>query len=231
MNNLDKHIYIIDTTNGMDRATITFLEDAGFIVTVFLDAEDFFKAFRSEFCDFVILNVEISDSSMLTICSKIRLQSTVPLIVISKRSLSDDNITAINLGCDDYITRPVSPTELLARISSIFRRIFFENKNNMDSSYIFGNLEINLKRHEVRLGPDLIHLTGKEFNVLSYLIEHKDRIVSRDEMLKNIWGFNYDSVETRAIDDCIKRLRKKLSSHGSSVIVETVRGYGFKITT
>lgn len=214
----------------MDNPTILLLKNAGFIVNIFKNADDFFNEFNLKPCDFVILNVVISDIDRFVLCSKIRLLSTVPIIVVSSESSGDDNITAINLGCDDYISKPFSSIELLTKISSILRRISFENEDNREASYVFGNLEINLKRHEIRSESKLIHLTNKEFDVLAYLIEHKDRIVSRDEMLKNIWGFAYNSVETRAIDDCIKRLRKKLSTSGSNVIVETVRGYGFKVT-
>ncbi|MGB5823161.1 MAG: response regulator transcription factor [Proteocatella sp.] len=230
MQNNDKLIYIIDMSDDMDSPTILLLENAGFIVNMFKKADDFFNEFNLKPCDFIIINVEIPDSNMFTLCSKIRLHSTVPIILISSLSSYVDNITAINVGCDDYISKPFSSIELLTKISSIFRRINFENEDITESPYIFGDLEINLKRHEVRYESNLIHLTSKEFNVLSYLVEHKDRIVSRDEMLTNIWGFTYEPVETRAIDDCIKRLRKKLSVSGASVVVETVRGYGFKVT-
>lgn len=230
MQNIDKLIYIIDISNDMDNPTIILLENAGFIVNIFKNPDDFFNEYKLKPCDFVILNVQSSDMNRFTLCSKIRLFSTVPIIVVSSTSSGDDSITAINLGCDDYISKPFSSIELLTKISSILRRIYFENEDNAESSCVFGNLEINLKRHEVISGSKLIHLTNKEFDVLSYLVEHQDRIVSRDEMLKNIWGFVYNDVETRAIDDCIKRLRKKLSISESNVIVETVRGYGFKVT-
>jgi len=230
MQNIDKLIYIIDMSDDIDNPTILLLENSGFIVTIFKKSDYFFNEFNLKPCDFIILNVEMSDMNMFALCCKIRLHSTVPLIVISGIFYGNDHITSIDLGCDDYITKPFSSVEILTKISSILRRISFENTNNINPSYVFGDLEIDLKRHEVRYGSKFIHLTSKEFDVLSYLIEYKDRIISRDEMLKNIWGFAYDSVETRAIDDCIKRLRKKLSTHGSKVIVETVRGYGFKVT-
>ncbi len=214
----------------MENPAIVLLKNAGFTINLFTNADDFFREFSIKPCDFIIINVETSDRNTFVLCSEIRLQSTVPIIIISAADSEEDRVTAINLGCDDYVNRPFPPIELLARISSIFRRIDFESNKNAEYSYAFGTLTINLRRHEVKSGLDLIHLTNKEFDVLSYLIDNKDRIVSRNEMLKNIWGFSYDTVETRAIDDCIKRLRKKLSDSRSNVFVETVRGYGFRIT-
>lgn len=164
-----------------------------------------------------------------SLCSLVRQKSSVPIIIVSAKDTEPDKIAGLTLGSDDYLTKPFSPMELIARIKSIFRRIELDNSNSTETK--------NLSISDVTINPDLkqvefngadIGLTKMEFEVVYYLTINKNRAVSRSELLDKIWGFE-NEVETRATDDAIKRIRKKLSDAGSNLKIETVWGFGFKI--
>ena len=226
----DKTIQIVDISENIDQEFVKILRDKGFSVDIFKSPDEFLDDFSKNSSGFIIINVKESDMKIFNLCSVIRMRSTVPVIIVSEKSLENDLVTAINMGCDEYIAKPVSSMELLARVSSILRRIEYENQKSGECVYSFGDIVINLRRHEVLSGSEILHLTNKEFEVLLYLIDHSDRVAGRSEMLSNIWGFSSDLIETRAIDDCIKRLRKKLADSSSNVKIETVRGHGFRIS-
>lgn len=224
------NIFIIDLSGNFEKDLIEMFIKQNFNVIIFNDKKDFLDKFENLIPDLIVLNTESSDINIFSICSKVRSKSTIPFIVFSNEASEEQIITAINICCDDYFVRPFYIEEVFAKILSLFRRIDFESKKcNMNCSYSYGNLYINLKKHEVLINSESVYLTSKEYEVLIYLLENVGNVVNRDELLLNVWGFDTGSVETRAIDDCIKRLRKKLSDSGADLIIETVRGYGFKI--
>lgn len=134
------------------------------------------------------------------------------------------------MGCDDYMAKPFSPIELVARVQAIFRRMAMMTPDkSSDDILICGDLKIDKARREVTKDGKTVDLTPNEFNLISYLALNSARAVSRDELLKELWKFGSSDVDTRATDDAMKRLRKKLSECGSEVKIETVRGFGFRI--
>jgi DNA-binding response OmpR family regulator len=164
-----------------------------------------------------------------SLCSTIRRQSTVPIIIVSAKDTEPDKIAGLTLGSDDYLTKPFSPMELIARIKSIFRRIELDKtKNDTVQEIRIGDIVINTDKKQAEFNGKNIGLTGMEFNLLYYLAQNKNKAVSRSELLDKVWGFE-NFVETRATDDMIKRLRKKLSDSGSALKIETVWGFGFKV--
>lgn len=164
-----------------------------------------------------------------SLCSLVRKQSSVPIIIVSAKDTEPDKITGLTLGSDDYLTKPFSPMELIARIKSIFRRIELDKTYTPNNQAInIGDISINPQVKQAEFGSKNIGLTGMEFSLLYYLIINRNRAVSRSELLEKIWGFEND-VETRATDDMIKRIRKKLSDAGSALKIHTVWGFGFKI--
>lgn len=226
----DRTINIVDISENIDQEFVKILKNRGFYVKIFNNQDEFISDFNKSKAGFIIINVSQSDIRVFNLCSLIRIKSTAPVIIISEKTLDDDLVTAINMGCDEYIVKPVSSNELIARVNSILRRIEYEYEKNCECMYYFGDIVINLRRHEAVSGSEVLHLTNKEFEVLLFLIDNSDKVASRNEMLRNIWGFESGLIETRAIDDCIKRLRKKLAEFESNVKIETVRGHGFKIT-
>lgn len=166
----------------------------------------------------------------LSTCSILRNISSVPIIIVSAKDSDLDKVTGMNLGCDDYLTKPFSPIELLARIRSIFRRIEIDKGEQATRNILFfGDLVINKNQLSAQVKDTPINLTKNEFSLIVYLIENKDRAISREELLRKVWEFKVSEIDTRATDDTIKRLRKKLLDNDSKVYIKTIRGFGFKI--
>ncbi len=227
---IKKSIYIADDEQNIREAIKTFLESSGYLVTAFERGDTLLEAFKHTACDLVILDVMMPGSNGFSICSEIRKLSTVPIIMLTARDSDLDYATGLNLGSDDYFTKPFSAMSLVMRVKAIFRRIEFDKQNSQspidDGQLSFGELSLNTKSKTALRGDMVLALTPNEYDLLKYLIERNDQAVSRDELLENIWGFNTE-IETRATDDTVRRLRKKLE--GSNVMIEAVWGFGFRL--
>lgn len=224
-----KLIYIADDETNIRNIIKSFLLKEGFEVETFDDGSALFEAFNRKPADMLVIDIMMPNMDGYSLCSLVRQKSSVPIIIVSAKDTEPDKIAGLTLGSDDYLTKPFSPMELIARIKSIFRRIELDNSNSTETK--------NLSISDVTINPDLkqvefngadIGLTKMEFEVVYYLTINKNRAVSRSELLDKIWGFE-NEVETRATDDAIKRIRKKLSDAGSNLKIETVWGFGFKI--
>lgn len=225
-----KSIYIADDEENIREAIKTFLESDGYAVTAFENGDLLLESFQTEACDLIILDVMMPGSSGFTICQEIRKLSTVPIIMLTARDSDLDYATGLNLGSDDYFTKPFSAMSLVMRVKAIFRRIEFEKQKvgHVDDTHLlsYGDIAINPKGKTVNIKGQEVLLTPNEYDLLEYLIERNDQAVSRDELLENIWGYNTE-IETRATDDTVRRLRKKLEH--SNVIIEAVWGFGFRL--
>ena len=195
------------------------------------DANLLFEAFGKTPADLVILDIMMPGTDGLTLCGELRKTSSVPIIIVSAKGSEMERVEGITIGCDDYMAKPFSPIELVARVQAIFRRIAMTApKEEADRNLLAcGDLMIDKARREVTRDSRPVELTASEFNLLTYLAENRDRAVSRDELLQKLWDFGHSEIDTRATDDTMKRLRRKLSDCGSDVVIETVRGFGFRI--
>ena len=225
----NKLIYIADDEVNICNIIKSFLIKDGFQVQTFYDGDSIFAAFNKKIPDMIIIDIMMPGMDGYSICSLVRSKSNIPIIIISAKDTEPDKITGLTLGGDDYLTKPFSPLELIARIKSIFRRIDLD-KNEIIHSRVITAEDIYLYNDlkEARFGEINIGLTGMEYSLLHYLVTNKNRAISRNELLDKIWGFEME-VETRATDDMIKRIRKKLSLVNSTLKIETVWGFGFKI--
>ncbi len=223
---MNKIVYIADDDQNIRELICSFLQSEEFTVVAFEDGNSLLRAFIERQADMVILDIMMPGTDGLTLCSKIREISNVPIIIVSARDSEIDRITGITLGSDDYLTKPFSPMELIARVKAIFRRMSNNNIIKEQSVLSAGNMRINLKTREVFIDESIIQLTPTEFALVAYFLKNKDKALSREELLKNVWQYDFD-VETRATDDVIKRLRKKLQN--STVRISAVWGYGFKL--
>ncbi len=230
MSEIKKSIYIADDEINIREALKLFLESEGYIVTPFENGDLLLDAFKKEACNLVILDIMMPGSDGFAICTELRKLSTVPIIMLTARDSDLDYATGLSLGSDDYFTKPFSAMSLVMRVKAIFRRIEFEKQNQghpEDGREItFGDISIDPKSKIVKLSGNELQLTPNEYELLRYMIEMKDRAVSRDELLENIWGYSTE-VETRATDDTVRRLRKKLDQ--SNVVIEAIWGYGFRL--
>jgi len=219
-----KLIYVADDDTNIRHIITSFLKNEGFKVESFLDGEQLLTAYNHQIPDLVILDIMMPGRDGLQICDELRKLGTVPIIIVSARDSELDRITGITLGSDDYLVKPFSPLELVARVKALFRRLDYQHINNDWVSY--GDIKMQEDTRSCVICDKKIELSPMEFAFLYYLIKNQSRAVSREELLKQVWKFDYE-VDTRASDDLVKRLRKKLSH--SQVVIEAVWGYGFKL--
>lgn len=225
-----KLIYIADDETNIRNIIKSFLIKEGFDVETFDDGSTLFEAFNKKPADMLVIDIMMPNMDGYSLCALVRQKSSVPIIIVSAKDTEPDKIAGLTLGSDDYLTKPFSLMELIARIKSIFRRIELDNTSSSKHKNVLTieDIAINSDLKQVQFNGVDIGLTKMEFEVLYYLTVNKNRAVSRSELLDKIWGFE-NEVETRATDDMIKRIRKKLSDAESTLKIETVWGFGFKI--
>lgn len=226
---MKKSIYIADDEQNIRDLIYLFLANEAFEVTAFSNGDDLLAAFLTKPADMVILDIMMPGTDGLSICTQIRKQSNALIIIVSARDSETDRIAGITLGSDDYLTKPFSPMELVARVKALFRRIELDTGSTSQTVFSFGNLSIDSLSRESQINGRTFEMTPTELALMVYMIQNSSRALSREELLKNVWKFDFE-VDTRATDDVVKRLRKKLVSAGCNVKVESVWGYGFKLT-
>lgn len=224
-----KRIYIADDEANILNIMSVFLEREGFSVTAFTNGQALVDAFRESEPDLVIVDIMMPKLDGFSASSIIRQVSTVPIIIVSAKDAEADRVAGLTLGGDDYLTKPFSPLELVARVKSLFRRVEMESNRHAPSPFQkVADIVIDPYGKQVTCRGIELQLTGLEFAMLHYMVENRYRAVSRAELLDKVWGFE-TAVETRATDDTVKRLRRKLAAAGSVLKIETVWGYGFRL--
>ena len=225
---MNELIYVADDEKNIRELIKSFLEEEGFVIELFETGDKLLRRFEQKKPDLVILDVMMPGTDGFSACSLIRKKSDIPIVLLTARDTDADYITGFTLGCDDYFTKPFSPVKLTMRVKAMLKRLSKESEKETKDILCFGDIRINPLQKTVYCKGEEIKLTNTEYLLLSYMIENKEKAVSRDELLNTIWGYdNY--VETRVTDDTIKRLRKKIRGQNSNVIIETVWGFGFKL--
>ncbi len=223
---MSKVIYIADDEQNIRDIITGFLSKEGYLTHAFSNGEELLKLFLQQPSDLVILDVMMPGADGLSICNTIRQMNNVPIIIVSARDSELDRITGITMGSDDYLVKPFSPMELVARVKAIFRRIDLERSSKATNLLSYGNITLNPSMRTATADEKVIDLTPTEFDLLVYMFSNSSRAVSREELLKNVWKFDSEA-DTRATDDVLKRLRKKLVN--TSVKITTLWGFGFKL--
>lgn len=229
---MDKVIYIADDDDNIRNLLKSFLEREGYIIYGFPTGDDLLKRFITNPCDLIILDVMMPGRDGFFILTEIRKISNVPIIMLTARDSDADYIEGLNLGSDDYFTKPFSPIKLVTKVKSVFRRLEDSASESAlpttsDDELVYSDIRINRKAKTATLKDDNLPLTPNEYSLLSYLIVNRDRAIPRAELLDKIWGYETE-IETRVADDTVKRLRKKLAD--SDAKITTVWGYGFRLT-
>ena len=225
-------IYLADDEKNIRELMNAFLTQEGFSVRTFADGDSLLAACAQKMPDLVILDIMMPGTDGLSVCSQLRQKDAdLPIIIVSAKDSPYDRVTGLTLGGDDYLVKPFLPLELVARIRALLRR---SNRHSLSadaaapSELSFGSLVLSPALRSATLHGEPLPLTPTEFDFLAYLTEHQDRAVSREELLRALWQFDWQA-DTRATDDLLKRLRRKLREHQSDVRIETVWGYGFKL--
>ncbi len=225
---MGKRIYIAEDDADIRALIELFLNNEGFAVRAFATGDALLDAFLAQPADMVILDIMLPGTDGLTLCARLRQRSNVPIIIVSARDSEADRIAGITLGSDDYLTKPFSPMELTARVKALFRRLELDRGAPEPDSLQLNNITLDTAARTAAAGGAPLDLTPTEFLLLAYLLRQGERAVSREELLKNVWKYDFE-VDTRATDDVMKRLRKKLSQAGAELRIETVWGFGFRV--
>lgn len=223
---MTKIIYFADDEKNIRDLVVPFLEHDGFTVRAFETGDLLLEAYKNQKPDLVILDIMMPGTNGLDVMKSIRQYDNVPIIMLTARDSDVDFITAFNLGTDNYFTKPFSPIKLSLHVKALFKRLDEKAIKN-DTQYQFLDLTLDTEKRIALLSNEEMPLTKTEFDFLLVLIEKPETAFSRETLLNRIWGF--DDIESRAVDDTIKRLRKKFKQYHSQVSIKTVWGYGFKL--
>ena len=220
-------IFIADDEKNIRDLLGKFLEDAGHEVRLFENGDSLLTELDNSVPDIVVLDVMMPGIDGFTACGRIRkAYPDITILLLTARDTDADFMTGFMAGCDDYLTKPFSPLKLTLKVNAILSKLGKNEKNTDEMA--FGDLSVGVSSFSCRVLDSELKLTKTEFQVLSLLLSTPEKAVSRDKLLSDIWG--YSEVETRVTDDTMKRLRKKLKDAGSRVHIETVWGFGFKLT-
>lgn len=229
---MNRLIYVADDEKNICFLIQNFLEKEGYTVRCFGDGESILAACKEKMPDLCILDIMMPGMDGLAVCTQLRKESHVPIIIVSAKDSPLDRITGLTLGSDDYLVKPFLPLELVTRVKALFRRAdgFAAQEKDVQDTYEFGDIRLYPRRRAAKLKNEEFALTPLEFDFLCHMMSHPEHAASRDDLLKALWKVDSREVDTRAVDDMVKRLRKKLKSSDSSVRIETVWGYGFRLT-
>jgi DNA-binding response OmpR family regulator len=228
----NKLIYVVDDEQKIRDLIKTYLLKEGFDVEVFPEGSSAFERFSKSPSDMLIIDIMMPVMDGYTLCREIRKISEVPIIMVSAKDDEIDRVLGLELGSDDYISKPFSPRELVARVKTIFRRIKNElqiKQEQQGNEIKCGDIVLYTDQRKVLRDNLEIELTAKEYDFMLYLVKNKNRVFTREQLINSIWGYDYIG-ETRAIDDLVKRVRKKLADVDSVLEITTVWGYGYKIS-
>jgi len=220
-------IFIADDEKNIRDLLGKFLEDAGHEVRLFENGDSLLTELDNSVPDIVVLDVMMPGIDGFTACGRIRkAYPDITILLLTARDTDADFMTGFMAGCDDYLTKPFSPLKLTLKVNAILSKLGKNEKNTDEMA--FGDLSVDVSSFSSKVLDNELKLTKTEFQVLSLLLSNPEKAVSRDKLLSDIWS--YSEVETRVTDDTMKRLRKKLKDAGSRVHIETIWGFGFKLT-
>lgn len=219
-------IFVVDDEDNIRQLIMQYLQNEGYVVETFANVEDLSRRLETSYPDMLILDIMLPGQDGLQFCRDFRQHSRIPIIFISARRKALDRIAGLEIGGDDYLPKPFSPRELVARVRSVFRRTMVPP--DPQPYMLAGNLKLVTQDRLVLIDGEEISLSSKEYDLLALLIQHPQRTFNRQELLDRIWGYDYEGSE-RAVDDLIKRLRRKLNESNSKTNIKTIWGYGYRL--
>ncbi len=219
-------IYCVEDDDNIRDLIIYTLNSTGFEAKGFVDSLSFFPALAKCKPELILLDITLPYTSGIDILKQLKSSTStqhIPVILITAKSSEYDKIQGLDLGADDFVTKPFGIMELVARVKAVLRRTYKENKKAL---LTYKELSLDLDRHSVHVNQTAVSLTLKEFKLLQKLIENQSLVLTREQLLEEIWGYDYYG-ETRTVDVHIRSLRVKLGDAGQ--YIETVRGVGYRL--
>jgi DNA-binding response OmpR family regulator len=204
-----------------------YLKKAGFLPTLVASGRDVIPHIKRDTPDLIVLDLMLPGLDGLQLCRTIRADTNtaaIPIIMLTAKGEESDRIAGLELGADDYITKPFSPNEVIARIKALLRRS--QRVGPADTRMTYGPLTVDVDRHVVKVSGEEVKLTAKEFLLLQYLMQHRGRVLSRDLLLSDVWSYAYTGG-TRTVDVHVRRLREKVPMLADAIV--TVKQFGYKL--
>jgi DNA-binding response OmpR family regulator len=219
-------ILVVEDESSIASFVSLYLKNAGYGVRGAATGTEALKQVAREMPGLIVLDLMLPDIDGIEVCKRIRQTSDVPILMLTARDEDVDKIIGLEVGADDYLTKPFNPRELVARVKSILRRAAPERRDLASETIDHGDLHIDAGRREVRVGSEEIQLAPKEFDLLWELLDHRGLVLTRDQLLERVWGYTF-AGDTRTVDVHVRQLRRKL---GDASPVVTVWGVGYKVS-
>ena len=222
-------IFCVEDDSNIRELVVYTLETTGFQARGFEDGKEFWETLALETPRLVLLDIMLPGEDGLEILKKLKSSSrtwNIPVIMVTAKGAEYDKVKGLDLGADDYVAKPFGMMELVSRVKAVLRRSE-ANARDQKSILAAGDIEIDTKKHEVTAAGDVVNLTLKEYELLKRLMENQNVVMTRDRLLEDIWGYDFDG-ETRTVDVHVRTLRQKLGSCGEQI--ETVRGVGYRMS-
>ena len=219
-------ILVVDDEPTLRESLAEALDADGFRVVTAADGREALAQFREHRPELVVLDLMLPDIDGIEVCRRLRKATDMPILMLTARDEDVDKIIGLEVGADDYMTKPFNPRELVARVKSILRRVGPEGRERESAQLRHGDLTIDAGRREVRVGETEVQLAPKEFDLLWELLDHKGLVLTRDQLLERVWGYTF-AGDTRTVDVHVRQLRRKL---GDASPIVTVWGVGYKVS-
>jgi DNA-binding response OmpR family regulator len=220
-------ILVVEDETSIASFVAAYLRNAGYAVKTAASAQTALITLAGETPALVILDLNLPDGDGVELCRRIRKTSDVPILMLTARDEDIDKIIGLEVGADDYMTKPFNPRELVARVKSILRRAAPERRRTESEELQHGDLTINAGKREVHVGDEEIRLAPKEFDLLWELLDHRGIVLTRDQLLERVWGYTF-AGDTRTVDVHVRQIRRKL---GDASPIVTVWGVGYKVAS
>ncbi|WP_353097669.1 response regulator transcription factor [Tissierella praeacuta] len=216
-------ILVVEDENILREVIVDYLIDDGYQVLEAADGEKALELFQSDSIDLVILDIGLPKIDGWSVCRRIRKNSNIPIIILTARSDEDDSILGYELGADDYLIKPYNPRVLMAKV----KRFLEKYSGMVDEMLIAGGIEINIRSRIVSVDGTTINLTHTEFEMLVYLIKNKGIVITREQLISKIWGYDFYGDE-KTVNSHIRNLRAKLDNKGNCIVTVIRSGYKFE---
>jgi len=219
-------ILVVEDESSIASFVSLYLKNAGFTVRTSATGGDALASVRSDSPTLIVLDLMLPDIDGIEVCRRIRATSDVPILMLTARDEDVDKIIGLEVGADDYMTKPFNPRELVARVKSILRRATTDRRLPESAVIQHGDLVVDAGRREARVAGDEVQLAPKEFDLLWELLDHHGLVLTRDQLLERVWGYTF-AGDTRTVDVHVRQLRRKL---GDASPIVTVWGVGYKVS-
>lgn len=224
---MDRKILVVDDEKPISDIIKFNLVKEGFQVDVAFDGEEALKKVYQFQPDLILLDLMLPKLDGFQVCRKVRETFNMPILMLTAKEEEVDKVLGLELGADDYITKPFGMRELIARVKANLRRIQVDKKHSQGSSIMSGTLTIDLEKYEVKKGEEIIDLTLREFELLKFLATQENQVFTREQLLKDVWGYEYYG-DIRTVDVTVRRLRQKIEDDSSNAkYILTKRGVGY----